>query len=144
MDLRQAYKATIEALDRKERELAEEKQRLVDRTVQLDSKEKELVTVSKTLEQERQAVSDIKSVKEQKELNEQRVRDLTARESAIKVKELELKKYENQLFEIKTRQDTTDKQLREREQEVVHREKTYREEVEKSFASNLAKNLLNK
>ncbi len=144
MDLRSAFKVTIEALDKREQDLEQEKQLLTEKSIQLDNKEKELSEVVKVVEQERHEVRDIKNVKEQKEANEVKEKGLHQFEVQLKNKENELKKYENKLFEIKNQQDEFDRKLRERETEVVLREKTYKEEVEKSFASNLAKNLLNK
>lgn len=144
MDLRQAYKATIEALEKEENEIVQLRQLLLDKEATLNLRAKELAEAIKQLESEQRLVKDVKDVKALKEFNSQRTHDLNQVENQLKMKEVELKKYENKLFEIKGTQDETDKQLRERETEVSHREKTYREEIEKSFASNLAKNLLNK
>lgn len=144
MDLKQLYKETIQALDKERETLAQEKQRILDKEADLNTREMQIAESYKQLEADIRTVSDVKDVKALKEENEQRLKDIVAREQEMKKRELELKKYENQLYEIKTRQDETDKRLAEREVEVSHRERTYREEIEKSFASNLAKNLLNK
>lgn len=144
MDLRQTYKVTIEALEKEEQELAQGKQSILDKEVALNKREKEIAEVIKQLEVEQRAVRDIKDIKAQKEANELRDKGLKQLELQLKNKENELKKYENKLFEIKNQQDFLDRKLRERETEVALREKTYKEEVEKAFASNLAKNLLTK
>ena len=144
MDLRQCYKNTLEALEKKEAELAQEKQRVLEKEADLNTRELQIAEAYKQLEADIHTVSDIKDVKALKEDLADKQASIDVQVIEIKKKDQELKKYENQLFEIKTRQDEIDQSLRIREAEVAQREKQYREEIEKSFASNLAKNLLSK
>lgn len=144
MDLRRCFKDTIDTLQRVEQQQAEEKQRLLEGAASLEKQRKELQTAVKQLESDQRSVQDIKDVKAQREENAQERKSLDALGAELKRKELELKKKENELYEIKTRQDETDKNLRVRESELSHREKTYKEELEKNFVLNFRDKLLNK
>lgn len=144
MDLKKLFKLTIEALDQRGDELSRTEKDLADRQIEFERHEKVLSEAQKSLEVDQKAVSDIADVKAQKEANEQTKQDLDQLRVELKKEDIRLKKYENTLYEIKGAQDEKDKELVERENAVSHREKTYKEEIEKNFAVNLASNLLKK
>lgn len=144
MDLRKAFDQIVAALDKRAEELTVREERLGNKEIALGVQEEALFVERKRLEEERKTVKDIVDVKAQREANGQRTKDLDAKDAELKRVEIKLKKYENDLFEIKTRQDATDLKLAERERELTQREKTYKEDIERNFAANLAKNILNK
>ncbi len=114
---------------------ASEKEALKQRRSELDSREESLVASQKKVESLNLA-SDIKVQ------NEKRTAELDDRELAVKKEEVRLKKYENDLVEIKNRLDAQDEDLRKREMDLSVREKGYEENIREKFAKNIASSLL--
>lgn len=137
MDLRQLYKETLQALDKREQEIEQEKQRILDKESDLNTRETQLAEAFKQLEADIHTVSDVRDAKALREENAQKQIELHNRELAVKQEEINLKKKENDLYQIKVSQDEREQQLLAREQELTVREREYKERLKDEFMKEM-------
>lgn len=133
MDLKQVFNATIEALDKRDAEHNARVQDVNRFQETLKVQEKELDERGQKLEADRRAVQEVQDVVAAKKANEDYANELQNTAITLKNKEVELKKYENSLAEIKTGLDQRQDQLTVAQKIQSEREATYKEELKRAF-----------
>lgn len=142
MNLRDLFTKALDSYDQKVAEVADLQTKLVNYEKALKEKEAAQVETEKDLTDRLSKVVVGEEVEAAKLELARKNEELTAREVAVKQREVAMIKKENELFGIQTRQDTKETELRDREIAVTKREETYKEEIEAKVAQNVMKNLV--
>lgn len=142
MDLSSLYKQTVEELENQKADLARKEEAVSVREQAAKEAEDQLAKDQAQLQRDQASVSDILDVKAQIGANAARNQELDILDATLKKKDIDLKKYENSLYEIASNQAQKDQELKDRESAVAERERTYQDSLKQKFADSVVKNLL--